>query len=158
MDVDELVKKYQTGIDLEKPQKSKGLAPQIAERLLKEYGPNTMSPPKTESAIVQWLRCILNMFNVLLIVSGVLCYLLLIIDPSQNVRVTFFKYLEAKTFLELYWCYSYQCCYPQRYNRVRPDSQKRKNFGLFYGHGSSTSKGHSGRSTEGISCSGTCAG
>ena len=60
---------------------------QQAAALLAQNGPNAISPPKKKSLWLQFLSHLLGLFNLLLIVSGALSFILFAIDPASMVNV-----------------------------------------------------------------------
>ncbi|KAI9218883.1 P-type cation-transporting ATPase [Blastocladiella britannica] len=81
---EELTQKYDTLIDTENPAKSGGLNTEDAARRLATDGPNVMAPPKRKSPIMRFVECILALFNLLLIIAGVLSFLLYALNTSVN--------------------------------------------------------------------------
>ena len=86
------------------PAQSRGLTAADAEARLKQDGPNALTPPKKKSAlqkvgvymctgrfdflnVLQYFDCLRTMFNIILIVSGVLEYILLGIDFHVSSQV-----------------------------------------------------------------------
>ncbi|EJU00784.1 aminophospholipid-transporting P-type ATPase [Dacryopinax primogenitus] len=61
-----------------------GLSEQEAAARLKRDGPNVLTPPKKKSALRRFFDCLSSLFNVLLIIAGVLEYILLGIDFADN--------------------------------------------------------------------------
>lgn len=55
--------------------------------MLAHNGPNAISPPKKKSPWLQFLGRLLGLFNLLLIVSGTLSFILFAIDTSSMVNV-----------------------------------------------------------------------
>ncbi|KAL1925494.1 uncharacterized protein VTP21DRAFT_377 [Calcarisporiella thermophila] len=86
---EDCAKRYSTSINPTKPAESRGLDPYHATRLLKENGPNQLTPPKKKHAIVKYLECLSTLFNLLLIVAGVIEYILYGIDPVGNFPNTY---------------------------------------------------------------------
>lgn len=84
MTPEECAKKYATDINLTKPGESKGLTAAAAAKVLEETGPNVLSPPKKRHPILKYLDCLTSLFNLLLILAGVLEYVLLGIDFKGN--------------------------------------------------------------------------
>jgi hypothetical protein len=87
----DVAERYKTRINLEKPGVSLGLTSQQAEQLLHEHGPNVLTPPKKRHPFLKYLDCLSSLFNLLLILAGILEYILLAIDFKdnfQNVSVT----------------------------------------------------------------------
>jgi sodium/potassium-transporting ATPase subunit alpha len=87
-----VAERYETRINMEKPAESLGLTDQKAEQLLREHGLNQLTPPKKRHPILKYLKCLSSLFNVLLILAGILEYILLGInykDNFQNVSIRF---------------------------------------------------------------------
>ncbi|KAG5456155.1 MAG: E1-E2 ATPase-domain-containing protein, partial [Olpidium bornovanus] len=82
--VEELAARYKTSVNIEAPGESHGLASADAQERLERNGLNRLTPPKDKSAFVVFLGYLCNLFNLLLLVSGVLNYLLLAVDPVGN--------------------------------------------------------------------------
>lgn len=78
------VARYKTHINLDRPNESLGLTTQQAAGLLREHGPNILTPPKKRHPFLKYLDCLKNLFNVLLIVAGVMEYILLAINFRAN--------------------------------------------------------------------------
>ncbi|KAK9709069.1 hypothetical protein K7432_009272 [Basidiobolus ranarum] len=84
MNFEEVCQKYQTSANDNNPNESSGFSSeQATERLLK-HGPNILIPPKKKTALFLYFECLTGLFNLLLIVSGVLQYVLLAINPADN--------------------------------------------------------------------------
>jgi sodium/potassium-transporting ATPase subunit alpha len=86
----EVAERYKTRINLETPAESLGLTSQQAEQFLQEYGLNQLTPPKKRHPFFKYLDCLSSLFNLLLILAGILEYILLGInykDNFQNVSV-----------------------------------------------------------------------
>jgi sodium/potassium-transporting ATPase subunit alpha len=83
--------RYKTRINMEKPGESLGLTTQEAEELLAIHGPNILTPPKKRNAFLKFWDSLSSLFNLLLILAGVLEYILLGISYKnnfQNVRIS----------------------------------------------------------------------
>lgn len=80
----EVAARYKTHISMNKPAESQGLTMEQAEQLLREHGPNVLTPPKKRHPFLKYLDCLTSLFNLLLIVAGVLEYILLGIDFKDN--------------------------------------------------------------------------
>jgi len=83
--------RYRTKINTKKPEESLGLTSQQAEELLHVHGPNILTPPKKRHPFLKYLDCLRSLFNLLLILAGILEYILLGIsfkDNFQNVSVS----------------------------------------------------------------------
>ncbi|KAJ3570119.1 hypothetical protein NP233_g4614 [Leucocoprinus birnbaumii] len=70
--------------------KSRGLTEQEAKNRLQSDGPNVLTPPKKRSAFMKFMDRLLTMFNILLIIAGILEYILLAIDFKANFQNTYF--------------------------------------------------------------------
>jgi magnesium-transporting ATPase (P-type) len=82
-----VAEKFQTRLDVQRPQKSLGLTKEQASELLKTNGHNAITPSPKKPMWLQFLMHFLNPFNVMLIVSGFLSLVLYAIDHSQTVNV-----------------------------------------------------------------------
>lgn len=80
----DVAERYKTRINMEKPGESMGLTVQQVEQLLQEYGPNVLTPPKKRHPFLKYLDCLRSLFNLLLILAGLLEYILLGIDYKDN--------------------------------------------------------------------------
>ncbi|KAF7294583.1 Cation-ATPase-N domain-containing protein [Mycena indigotica] len=87
----ELGEKLSTSINVKEPGTSQGLSPDEAASRLKRDGPNVLTPPKKRSPLRQarYIDRLLTMFNVLLIIAGILEYILLGIDFHANFANTY---------------------------------------------------------------------
>ncbi|KZT24017.1 aminophospholipid-transporting P-type ATPase [Neolentinus lepideus HHB14362 ss-1] len=85
----ELGDELDTVIDVKEPEHSPGLTPEEAKVRLARDGPNVLTPPKKKSAFRKYMDCLLTMFNILLIIAGVLEYILLGIDYKDNFQNTY---------------------------------------------------------------------
>lgn len=89
MSHEEVAAKYKTNINMRRPEDSRGLTSEQAKQLLEEHGLNVLTPPKRRHPLLKFLDHLRSLFNLLLIVAGVLEYILLGInyhDNFQNVR------------------------------------------------------------------------
>lgn len=68
-------------------QRSSGLTTEEAEKLLIEKGPNCITPPPKKSLVLLFFSHFGNLFNVLLLISGGLSFILYAIDQSQMVNL-----------------------------------------------------------------------
>jgi sodium/potassium-transporting ATPase subunit alpha len=84
MPIDEVCKRYGTGVNAAKPDQSPGLSESKAKEVLVQNGPNVLSPPKKVHPILIFLHCLAALFNLLLILAGILTYVLYAIDPKEN--------------------------------------------------------------------------
>ncbi|KAG0353200.1 hypothetical protein BGZ54_002357 [Gamsiella multidivaricata] len=71
-------------IDTAKAANTKGLDSAVAAQRLIENGPNILSPPKQISPFMKFIHCLTSLFNLLLILAGILNYVLLAVDPQGN--------------------------------------------------------------------------
>jgi len=86
---DELENALETSMITKEPSQSRGLElKEVAERLARD-GKNILTPPKKKSAFRKYVDCLLTMFNILLIVAGILEYVLLGIDFKTNFQNTY---------------------------------------------------------------------
>jgi sodium/potassium-transporting ATPase subunit alpha len=76
--------KYNTKIDMEKPGKSAGLTKSQVEQLLLEHGPNVLTSQKKTNPFIKYLGYLSSLFNLLLILAGVVEYILLGISFKRN--------------------------------------------------------------------------
>ncbi|THH04981.1 hypothetical protein EW145_g5131 [Phellinidium pouzarii] len=84
-----LAAELNTSIDTKDAGKSKGLTEAEAKVRLERDGHNVLTPPKKKSAFRKYLDCFLTMFNILLIIAGVLEYILLGINFKANFQNTY---------------------------------------------------------------------
>ncbi|KAK9688048.1 hypothetical protein K7432_014546 [Basidiobolus ranarum] len=84
MSIDEVSLKYNTFVNTVKPAESTGLSQTQATQGIAQYGQNVLTPPKTKHPILLYLECVGGLFNLLLILAGILQYVLLAIDPVEN--------------------------------------------------------------------------
>ncbi|CAK5279227.1 unnamed protein product [Mycena citricolor] len=87
--VTQLGERLNTAIDIKDPGSSDGLTATEAAERLKRDGPNVLTPPKKKSPFRQYVDRLLTMFNVLLIIAGILEYILLGIDFKDNFANTY---------------------------------------------------------------------
>ncbi|KAF5349512.1 hypothetical protein D9756_009023 [Leucocoprinus leucothites] len=81
---------FGTSFDHKEAPKSRGLTEQEAKTRLQRDGPNVLTPPKKRSALMKFIDRLFTMFNILLIVAGILEYILLAIDFKANFSNTYF--------------------------------------------------------------------
>ncbi|KAG0092103.1 hypothetical protein BGZ93_003295 [Podila epicladia] len=82
--IEEIAARHGVSIDTANASNSKGLDSQVASQRLAENGPNILSPPKKVSPLVRFLHCLTSLFNLMLILAGVLTYALVAVDPEAN--------------------------------------------------------------------------
>lgn len=99
--VEEIAARHNVSIDLLKAGNSQGLSTAAATERLAENGPNVLSPPKQVSPFMKFFHCLTSLFNLLLILAGILNYILLAVDPVANkVNVS----VVAWFFIILHFC------------------------------------------------------
>jgi sodium/potassium-transporting ATPase subunit alpha len=84
MGVQDVATRYDTKIDLETPQNSAGLTKSQVDQLLLSHGPNVLTPQKKKNPILKYIGYLSSLFNMLLILAGVMEYVLLGIDSKTN--------------------------------------------------------------------------
>ncbi|RHZ47151.1 hypothetical protein Glove_590g46 [Diversispora epigaea] len=82
--IEEIADLYHVNINSDKPSESRGLNQEQADRLLQEHGPNVLTPPKKKHPILKFFERLFTLFNILLMVAGVLMYILYLIDRVGN--------------------------------------------------------------------------
>ncbi|KAI9297875.1 calcium ATPase [Neoconidiobolus thromboides FSU 785] len=82
--LDEVCKKFETNVNQGKPADSQGLTPEKIQKAKEVYGPNTLSPAKRKHPIVRFLECLGNLFNVLLVLAGIMTFVIFGIDTVDN--------------------------------------------------------------------------
>lgn len=85
--IEKVAEKFNTRIDLNRLQRSSGLTAEEAGKLLLENGPNCITPPPKKSLVLLFFSHFGNLFNVLLLISGGLSFILYAIDRSQMVNL-----------------------------------------------------------------------
>ncbi|EJD00183.1 aminophospholipid-transporting P-type ATPase [Fomitiporia mediterranea MF3/22] len=107
---DAVATELQTSLDAKEPAKSFGLTEDEAGKRLLRDGKNVLTPQKRKSALRKYLECLFTMFNILLIISGILVYVLLGIDFKDNIQNTYLGgILIGVAFLNAFiWFYQLQ--------------------------------------------------
>ncbi|KAJ1861651.1 hypothetical protein LPJ78_005200 [Coemansia sp. RSA 989] len=82
--LDQVCDKYKVQANADHAQSSYGLSQTQAAQILAENGPNTLTPPKKKSSLQKYLICLSSVFNLMLILSGILVYIVLAIDYESN--------------------------------------------------------------------------
>lgn len=82
--IEEIAARHGVSINVAKAGSSRGLDAEVAARRLIENGPNILSPPKQISPFMKFFHCLTSLFNLLLILAGILNYILLAVDPKGN--------------------------------------------------------------------------
>ena len=76
MPIEEVATKYKTRLDIERLQRSSGLTTEEAKSLLLQNGPNCITPPPKKSLLLLFFSHFGNLFNVLLLISGALSFII----------------------------------------------------------------------------------
>ncbi|KAL5514054.1 hypothetical protein ACEPAG_2815 [Sanghuangporus baumii] len=84
LSLDVLTAELQTSFNRNEPGRSFGLDDDEAQVRLERDGKNVLTPANKRSSFRMYIGCLLTMFNIILIVSGILVYVLLGIDPDAN--------------------------------------------------------------------------
>jgi hypothetical protein len=140
MDAVEVAQRYGSVIDIEKPPASFGLSSADNDRLLEKYGRNVLTPPKKRHPILKYLDCLKNLFNLLLIVAGILEYILLGIDYKdnfQNVSVLSLIRFVTDSMKDLSRSNSHCCRFRQCLYRILPATKISEDIGVLPQHDSS---------------------
>ena len=77
-----LAEKFETNINADQANKSKGMTSELAAARLKEMGPNVLTPPPKVPLWVLFLLQFTNLLMILLQVTALLCIILFLIDQS----------------------------------------------------------------------------
>ncbi|KAI0713643.1 aminophospholipid-transporting P-type ATPase [Earliella scabrosa] len=85
----ELQTQLNTRFDAKDPNVSSGLSSDEAKARLVRDGQNILTPPKKKSALRKYYDCLSSMFNILLIIAGILEYILLGVDFKDNFPNTY---------------------------------------------------------------------
>jgi sodium/potassium-transporting ATPase subunit alpha len=80
-----LAERMKTHFDSKSPGSSRGLSENEAKARLEKDGQNILTPPRKKSALRKYFDCLNTMFNILLIVAGILEYVLLGIDYAVRI-------------------------------------------------------------------------
>ncbi|KAG7086440.1 hypothetical protein E1B28_002394 [Marasmius oreades] len=87
--IESLGSQLNTEVDTKEPGNSFGLSEQEASERSAKDGKNVLTPPKKKSALRKYIDRLLTMFNILLILAGILEYILLGIDFKNNFANTY---------------------------------------------------------------------
>ena len=90
----------------QKPSSSEGLDSSSGEQRLLENGLNQLTPPKKTPKWLQFLKFLSHLFNVMLLVAGIACYVLYGIDTVGNAANVFISFNSG-----LYRRNSYRSCF-----------------------------------------------
>ncbi|KAI1270050.1 hypothetical protein F5Y18DRAFT_2278 [Xylariaceae sp. FL1019] len=86
---EEVAARYQTSINLQRPGDSPGLSAAQVQTLTQQYGANVLTPPKKRHPLLKFFDKLTSLFNLLLILAGVLEYILLGINYKENFQNTY---------------------------------------------------------------------
>ncbi|KAI0236150.1 hypothetical protein L0F63_004266 [Massospora cicadina] len=89
LSLDQLCQRYGTSVNAAKPDFSLGLNQQQIFAARDAYGPNILSPPKKKHPFIRFLECLGGLFNLLLILAGILTFVLFFIDPKANLSSSY---------------------------------------------------------------------
>ncbi|PPQ97968.1 hypothetical protein CVT26_003117 [Gymnopilus dilepis] len=89
LDLASVLEVLKTSFDTKEPSQSYGLTADEARTRLQRDGPNVLTPPKKKSALMKFLERLFTMFNILLMIAGVLEYGLLGFGFHQNFQNTY---------------------------------------------------------------------
>lgn len=87
MTAEQVAAKFGTHLDISDIKASMGLTSTAAADRLKLEGANALTPPKKKPLWLLYLMHFTQLFNVLLIMSGILSFILYAIDNSTNTNV-----------------------------------------------------------------------
>jgi hypothetical protein len=127
-----VAERYKTKINMERPGESLGLTSHEAEDLLLHHGANVLTPPKKRNPFLKFWDSLSSLFNLLLILAGVLEYILLGIDYKdnfQNVRDVSSRITERLDVssltltIDLPGSHPYRRCLHQCLHRVLPATE-----------------------------------
>ncbi|CAG8536756.1 6103_t:CDS:2, partial [Acaulospora colombiana] len=82
--IEKVAERYNVDVNTVKPAESRGLQESQAAQLLATNGPNVLTPPKKKHPIMKYLECLSTLFNILLIIAGILMYILFGINSVAN--------------------------------------------------------------------------
>ena len=96
MDRELVAEKHQCIVDWQNINRSFGLSNAQVEERLSQFGRNELTPPKRTHPVKKYLKKLFGLFNSMLILSGILGFILYIIDSSdlQNVLTFSITYHE----------------------------------------------------------------
>ncbi|KAJ3106061.1 hypothetical protein HDU97_007064 [Phlyctochytrium planicorne] len=107
MTLQQVTQKHETEVDSTRPASSLGLRAGVATERLLEYGPNVIQPPKKKHWILVFLECLLNLFNILLILAAIGTEALFFMDEVNNFQNSYigailFGVTFVNAFIEFY--------------------------------------------------------
>ncbi|KAI9006084.1 hypothetical protein BC832DRAFT_611001 [Gaertneriomyces semiglobifer] len=82
--IPQVCEKFNVSVDMAKPAASPGLSAAEATKRFTENGPNQLSPPKRKHPFFIFMHHLLGLFNLLLLVAGIISYIVLGIDVKEN--------------------------------------------------------------------------
>jgi sodium/potassium-transporting ATPase subunit alpha len=118
-DLDVLAEKYSTHIDLDRVENSGGLKQEKADMLLEEFGPNVLTPPPRVPLWVLFLIQFTNLLMVLLMLTGLLCFILYATDTSNPTNLYLGVLLYVVVFLTCYETFSQEAKSDQLMEKFR---------------------------------------
>lgn len=101
-----IAEKFHTAIDFHAIEKSPGLTSDMAEKLLKEHGPNVLTPPPKVPLWLLFLMQFASALMVLLEITALLCIILYIVSPSVQDNLYLGVLLFAVVIVTCYETYS----------------------------------------------------
>ncbi|KAJ3017561.1 hypothetical protein HKX48_003484 [Thoreauomyces humboldtii] len=84
LSLEDIQKKYDVVVSPAKPASSPGLTSAEAAKRLTEQGLNQLSPPKRRHPFLKFMDHLLGLFNLMLLASGIVSYILLAVDFESN--------------------------------------------------------------------------
>lgn len=99
VELQELVERYQSRINITDPRSSEGLDMAFARRRLELDGPNSLKPPKQLPWFVKFALQFTNFFMVLLEGAGILCFVAYSLDSATKINLYLGIILFAIVFL-----------------------------------------------------------
>ena len=103
---DKIINFYKTDINPEKISASTGLTQEKASFLLKELGPNVLTPPPRVPLWLLFLLQFANFFMLLLIAASILCFIAYAISPSDPTNLYLGVLLIIVVFVTCYETFS----------------------------------------------------
>ncbi|KAJ3113912.1 hypothetical protein HDU96_002789 [Phlyctochytrium bullatum] len=105
--IEEVCTKYETEVDRARPAASIGLRAGVATERLALYGPNVLKPPRKKHWTLVFGECLLNLFNILLMLAAAGTYVLFIMNPVDNFQNSYigailFGVTIINAFIEFY--------------------------------------------------------
>ncbi|KAJ9061498.1 hypothetical protein DSO57_1020077 [Entomophthora muscae] len=82
--IQQICARYDTDVEETEPVKSLGLNQEQIARIRSEFGENIMRPPKQTHPFFKFMKCLLSVFNILLLFAGALTLTLYSTNPQIN--------------------------------------------------------------------------